>query len=190
MADYARVLGSLQARGLVYPCFCTRRDIALAGAAPQGDYGPLYPGTCRGLHSPDFTQLHVWRLNVALAHTAPLYWHDRGQGRIEAQPERLGDVVLARKDIPASYHLCVAHDDAVQGITLVTRGDDLREATHIHRLLQHLMDWPVPDYHFHPLVCDETGKRLAKRDNAVPLRELRQRGVTAREIREKYDAET
>ncbi len=98
------------------------------------------------------------------------------------RPERFGDVVLARKDAPASYHLCVTHDDALQGVTLVTRGIDLKPATDLHRLIQTLMGWPAPHYAHHPLLLDRYGKRLAKRDRATTLRDMRDAGMTAREI--------
>ncbi|MCA3339923.1 MAG: hypothetical protein INF90_15500 [Roseomonas sp.] len=98
------------------------------------------------------------------------------------RPEVFGDVVLGRKDVPASYHLCVTHDDALQGVTLVTRGDDLKPATDLHRLIQALMGWPAPRYAHHPLMRDGTGRRLAKRDGAESLRALRERGISAAEV--------
>lgn len=193
-ADYQAALDRLAAQGLLYPCFCTRQDIARAGGAPQGDYGPLYPGTCRYLSAAEQAdrmakgQPYALRLKTdeALAQTGPLFWHERGKGQQTAQPQLFGDVVLARTLrgvaganalMPASYHLCVTHDDALQGITLVTRGQDLFAATHIHRLLQALLDLPVPEYCHHPLLNDGTGKRLAKRDGVVSLRESRLSGI-------------
>ena len=107
-----------------------------------------------------------------------LTFQEENEGAIQAGPARFGDVVLARKDTPASYHLCVTHDDALQGVTLVTRGEDLREATHLHRLLQALMGWPTPVYAHHRLLTDETGRRLAKRDRAATIRSLREAGET------------
>jgi glutamyl-Q tRNA(Asp) synthetase len=111
-----------------------------------------------------------------------LSYDEEGEGRVACHPERFGDVVLARKDAPASYHLCVTHDDAVQGVTLVTRGADLKPATDLHRLLQVLMGWPAPAYAHHRLLTDAAGRRLAKRDKAVTLRSLRAEGLPARAI--------
>jgi glutamyl-Q tRNA(Asp) synthetase len=120
----------------------------------------------------------------ALALAPPgLSFHEEDEGRIACRPERFGDVVLARKDAPASYHLCVTHDDALQGVTLVTRGEDLRAATDLHRLLQALMGWPEPAYAHHRLLTDASGRRLAKRDKAATLRDLRASGVTPAEAR-------
>jgi glutamyl-Q tRNA(Asp) synthetase len=185
----------LAARGLLYPCFCSRaeiaREIAAAGAAPHGpDGAPLYPGTCRRLapqaraarlarHAP-----HGWRLDMARAmeDCPPLFFTEEGQGACRAAPASFGDVVLARRDTPASYHLCVTHDDAAQGVTLVTRAADLAPATHLHRLLQHLMGWPSPAYAHHRLLTTRDGKRLSKRDKAPSLRDMRAGGVTAEEV--------
>ena len=200
MADYAAVLDDLRARGLLYPCFCSRGDIQrhVIAAAPHGppsegpDGAPLYPGTCRDLsdakraarmHEPHALRLDMGRALAMLA--GPLTFHEEGEGIIPADPARFGDAVLARKDTPASYHLCVTHDDALQGVTLVTRGEDLREATHLHRLLQALMGWPTPDYAHHRLLTDPEGRRLAKRDRAPTLRALRAAGVSADEVRER-----
>lgn len=200
-ADYQGALDQLSERGLLYPCFCTRQDIARAGGAPQGDYGPLYGGTCRALSGEEQTrrmaagEAYALRLDVAKALQQidrPLRFHDKARGWIEANPLAHGDVVLARSlrgvegapsaFMPASYHLCVTWDDALQQIDLVTRGDDLLTSTDIHVLLQALLNLPTPEYHHHPLLRDESGKRLAKRDNAPALRELREKGVTADEI--------
>jgi len=189
MPYYARVLEGLRARGLLYACTCTRADIARAGGAPQGDYGPIYPGTCRHKPFEDHGQPYALRLDMEEALrqvSTPLTWFDRIQGWQVARPEEFGDVVLARKDTPASYHLCVTLDDALQGVTLVTRGQDLFAAAHIHRLLQALLELPVPEYQHHPLLLDSTGKRLAKRDNAKPLRELRAEGVKAADLIEQF----
>jgi glutamyl-Q tRNA(Asp) synthetase len=113
----------------------------------------------------------------------PLTFEEEGAGTITCAPERFGDVVLARKDAPASYHLCVTHDDAVQGVTLVTRGEDLKPATDPHRLLQTLMGFPAPRYAHHRLLTDAIGRRLAKRDQAMTVRALREQGVAPREVR-------
>ncbi len=192
--DYRAALDRLVDAGLVYPCFCTRAaikaEIARAGGAPQGDEGPLYPGTCRRLSDDERARRigagnsFALRLDVAkaLAQTGPLFWEDDAQGRIEAKPEALGDVVIARKDIPTSYHLAVTIDDALQGVTLVARGVDLFAATHLHRLLQALLDLPVPRYRHHPLLTDAAGKRFAKRDKALTLRALREAGKTPAEV--------
>ena len=200
-ADYQGALDQLGERGLLYPCFCTRQDIARAGGAPQGDYGPLYGGTCRALSVEEQTrrmaegEAYALRLDIAKALTQinkPLRFHDKARGWIEANPLAHGDVVLARSlrgvagapgaFMPASYHLCVTWDDALQEIDLVTRGDDLLPSTDIHVLLQALLNLPTPAYHHHPLLRDASGKRLAKRDNAPALRELRESGVKAEEI--------
>jgi glutamyl-Q tRNA(Asp) synthetase len=195
MSDYAAALARLDARGVLYPCFCTRKDIAAeiaaAGQAPQGPEGPLYPGTCRGLDPAARAervaqgQPYAMRLDVARAGAlaGPLDWTDAGAGRVDARPVLLGDVVLARKDAGTSYHLAVTVDDALQGVTLVTRGADLFAATHVHRLLQALLDLPTPAYLHHPLLRNEAGERLAKRDGATTLRALRSAGRTAAEVR-------
>ncbi len=188
---YRAVLDRLAARGMTYPCFCTRADIARAAAAPHGPDGPVYPGTCRAM-DPALARAriaageqHAWRLDVAraFAATGPLGFHDEGQGRIACDPLPFGDVVLARKDAPASYHLCVTHDDALQGVTLVTRGIDLLPACHVQRLLQALLGWPEPAYAHHGLLTDAAGRRLAKRDQATTLRALRASGRSPAEVR-------
>ena len=175
---YAAALERLQGMGLLYPCFCTRADIAASVAAPHGPEGALYPGTCRGLAAPDLSRPHAWRMDVgkAVALTGPLTWTNDGEP-VRAAPETLGDVVLARKDAPASYHLAVTVDDADQGITDVVRGRDLFASTHVHRLLQALLDLPVPDYHHHALLADAAGERLAKRHGAPTLADLRAGGM-------------
>jgi len=195
MADYAAALDRLRAQELLYPCFCTRREIQAeierAGAAPHGPDGPLYPGTCRGLPTDERHARvergvpYAWRLDMARAirETGPLTWNDRAKGTVDARPETFGDVVLARKETPASYHLAVVVDDALQGVTLITRGEDLFEATHAHRLLQALLNLPIPEYRHHGLIADESGKRLAKRDKAATLRSLREAGKTPAEVR-------
>ncbi len=190
--DYAAVLAGLRARGLLYPCFCTRAEIAASASAPHGPEGALYPGTCRGL-SPAQRDAKVaaglpyaLRLDMAAALRAvpgPLCFEEAGEGRLRCDPAGFGDVVLARKDTPASYHLCVCHDDALQGVTLVTRGVDLKPATQLHRLLQALCGWPQPAYAHHGLLLGPDGRRLAKRDQAPTLRALRQAGRTPAEVR-------
>ncbi|WP_096704517.1 tRNA glutamyl-Q(34) synthetase GluQRS [Magnetospirillum sp. 15-1] len=193
--DYRAALDRLEGMGLLYPCFCTRQDIARevegAGHAPHGPDGPLYPGHCRHLSpaergerraagQPFALRLHT---EEAMRRTGPLAWRDRTRGEQSARPDLFGDVVLARKDTPASYHLAVTVDDALQGVTLVTRGEDLFAATHVHRLLQALLDLPVPDYVHHRLLTDEHGRRYAKRDRSLTLRALREAGRTPDEVR-------
>lgn len=200
--DYRAALAKLAALGVLYPCFCTRREIqeeiTRAGNAPQGPDGPLYPGTCRSRSRAEREEriaageTYALRLDIAKAQAcAPseLTWEDRTHGTFTAQPAVFGDVVLARKDTPASYHLAVVVDDALQGITLVTRGEDLLPATHLHRLLQALLDLPVPEWQHHRLVTDENGKRLAKRDDARSLRSLREAGWTPRRVRGEVGAD-
>jgi glutamyl-Q tRNA(Asp) synthetase len=190
-ADYRAALDRLDAEGLTYPCFCTRADIARAASAPHGSDGPVYPGTCRDLTPAERRRriatgdAYALRLDVARAldRTGPLDWFDADVGLVAADPLALGDVVLARKDIPASYHLAVTIDDAIQGVTLVTRARDLFEATHLHRLLQTLLDLPVPRWRHHALLTDASGKRFAKRDHAASLRDLRAAGTTPETIR-------
>jgi glutamyl-Q tRNA(Asp) synthetase len=195
MAEYAGAIELLKTEGLVYPCFCTRAEIraeiARAGAAPHGSDGPVYPGTCRHLSEAERARRaeagmpYALRLDVAKAldRTGPLTWRDRERGMIAANPALHGDVVLARKETPTSYHLSVTLDDHVQGVTLVTRGTDLFDATHIHRLLQALLGLDTPDYHHHALVTGPAGERLAKRAGAPTLLSLREAGRTAAEVR-------
>ena len=196
LMEYRAVADNLLGRGLLYPCFCTRKDIQreiqAAGGAPHGSEGPLYPGTCRRLSEavvsrriadgePYALRLHLERA-VKLV-SQPLMWQDLGRGIQSAKPELLGDVVLVRRDIGCSYHLCVVIDDALQQVTHVSRGADLFEATHLHRLLQALLDLPVPVYSHHALICDAQGKRLAKRDGAESLMALRDQGIQPEELR-------
>jgi len=195
-ADYQGAMATLGAEGMLYPCFCTRREIqaeiARASGAPQGEDGPVYPGTCKHLSSGERAARiaagadYALRLDVAaaLARTGALDWSEDGR-HIIAEPQALGDVVLARKDVPTSYHLAVTVDDALQGVTLVTRGVDLFSATHIHRLLQALLGLPTPTYRHHPLLTDASGRRLAKRDRALTIREMRAAGMAPAEILEK-----
>ena len=195
LADYRHMLARLDELGVLYPCFCTRRqiraEIAHAGQAPHGIAGEtLYPGICRSLGTDERRRRiatgepFAMRLDVAggLALTGPLTWRDVRAGIVRAEPELLGDVVLARKDAPTSYHLAVTVDDALQGVTLVTRGEDLFHATHVHRLLQALLGFAAPRYYHHNLIADSTGLRLAKRNRAVTLRTLRQSGRRPDEI--------
>ena len=215
---YQAALERLKATGLLYPCFCTRADIAASLSAPHGPEGAPYPGTCRGLAAVDLSRSHSWRLDVEKAlkilpgtgrGTAAeggggggaaqavssvesplhqpaagplprageyLYWHDAHAGRVRADPLAHGDVILARKDAPASYHLAVTVDDAAQGITHVVRGMDLFAATHVHRLLQALLGLPTPEYLHHSLLLGPDGTRLAKRHGAPGLEAMRLAG--------------
>jgi glutamyl-Q tRNA(Asp) synthetase len=212
---YSLALMELKNRELLYPCFCSRRDIraeiASAGNAPHGPHGPVYPGTCRSLGETerrsriDGGEPYALRLDMGKAtaqakaqvlsqpssqapsqasgESGVLTFFDEGLGHINADPGAAGDIVLARKDFPVSYHLAVTIDDAAQGITMVTRGEDLLPATHIHRLLQALLGLPVPAYHHHKLLKDKTGLRFAKRDKSVTLRALRDAGHTPETVR-------
>lgn len=183
---YAEALDRLKAAGLVYPCFCTRSaiaaEIAASASAPHGPDGPVYPGTCRRLSEDQrdarMAEPHAWRLDIARASAAagPLYWKD-GDTEVQAEPQAFGDVVLARKDAPVSYHLAVTVDDAAQGVTDVVRGRDLYAATDVHRLLQNLLGLPTPRYHHHNLLADAEGRRLAKRHDAPTLAALRAAGA-------------
>ncbi|MGA9583068.1 MAG: tRNA glutamyl-Q(34) synthetase GluQRS [Allosphingosinicella sp.] len=189
---YREALDRLREAGLVYPCFCTRSaiaaEIAASAAAPHGPDGPLYPGTCRALSSEERerrrdSEPHAWRLDVAraAAGAGPLYWSD-GDTEVQAEPEAHGDIVLARKDSPVSYHLAVTVDDAAQGVTDVVRGRDLYSATDVHRLLQALLEIPTPLYRHHPLLLGPDGRRLAKRHGAPTLRELREGGADPKSL--------
>lgn len=193
LSDYAGVLAELSRRGLTYPCFCSRADIAAAGSAPHTpDGGRRYPGFCRALNPDMRTDMlaegrpHAIRLDMAgaIAVAGPLSVIDDGVRRA-CDPAAFGDVVIGRRDSPTSYHLCVTHDDARDSVTLVTRGEDLRAATDVHRLLQTLMGWPEPQYAHHPLLTDAAGVRLSKRDGAASLRSLRAAGYSPAEVRQR-----
>ena len=193
-AEYGAALDRLREEGLLYPCFCTRavlvREVTAAGHAPHGPGGLLYPGTCRHLAAAERAdrlaagEAHAWRLDMAAAirRVGPLSFHEQGQGRLGCDPAAFGDAVLARKDVPASYHLCVTHDDAVQGVTLVTRGEDLLASTSLHRLLQTLLGWPEPGYAHHPLLRDADGRRLSKREGAPSVRDMRAAGLQPSDV--------
>lgn len=191
---YQAALEQLREMGLVYPCFCTRaeiqRELADMVAAPQGPEGPLYPGTCRDLPADERDrrlaagEIPAWRLDAAQAagRVGRLAFTDLHHGTIQVDPCLLGDVVLARKDIGAAYHLAVVVDDAYQGMTHVTRGEDLLPATHLHRVLQTLLDLPQPCYLHHRLILDAHGRRLAKRHDALALATLRADGRLPEEV--------
>ncbi len=195
-ADYRAALDRLAAAAVVYPCFCTRREIraeiAASPSAPHGPDGPLYPGTCRALSAAARSARlaggapYALRLDVgqALARVGPgLSWTDADAGPQATAADRLGDVVVARKEVPTSYHLAVTVDDALQGVTEVIRGLDLFHSTHVHRLLQALLGLPTPRYRHHRLITDDDGKRLAKRAGAPTLAALRADGADPAEIR-------
>ena len=182
--SYVAAAERLREAGLIYPCTCTRTKIAEA-ATRMGPDGPVYPGTCKH-RGPDPEREAAWRLDVeaAMAQTGPLAWTDEIAGEQQAAPETLGDVVLVRKDLPASYHLAATLDDAADGITLVARGADLFYATHIHRLLQALLGLPVPTWHHHDLLLDESGRKLAKRRGSPSLADRREAGEDGRALAE------
>lgn len=191
LGAYEAALADLRARGLLYPCFCTRADIAASASAPHhGPDGLVYPGTCRHLASAEVERRiaagmpHAWRLAMdrAVAAAGPLGWTDLAAGRQVADPAAFGDVVLARKDAPASYHLAVTIDDAAQGVTDVVRGRDLMRATDVHRLLQALLGLPTPVYRHHALLLGPDGTRLAKRNGAPALADLRVAGEDGRAL--------
>ena len=185
---YQAALSLLFEKDLLYSCFCTRQDIRReiesAGAAPHGPDGPLYPGTCRSLSDSIRNQRisdgegYALRLDMrnATSQAGRLEWNDIEAGPNIANPDQFGDVVLARKNSPTSYHLSVVVDDHFQGVTLVTRGEDLFPATHVHRLLQALLTLNTPDYLHHKLIMGPDGKKFSKRDQSVTLHTLRHQG--------------
>jgi glutamyl-Q tRNA(Asp) synthetase len=180
---YAAALERLRTEGLVYPCFCTRADIAASLTAPHGDAGSGYAGTCRGLPDDPARRAatpHSWRLDaaeaIARAGGVP-GWTEHDGSTHAGTPAMIGNAILARKDAPSSYHLACVVDDADSGVTLVVRGADLRPSTPVQRLLQALLGLPEPTYLHHPLVTHEDGRRLAKRDQAPTLAALREAGV-------------
>ena len=190
LAVYAEAVAQLRGRGLLYPCFCSRADIAAAVAAPHGPDGPRYTGTCRHL-SPDeraermAAKAFAWRLDIgaALAQIGRLNWIDTEAGRVAADPLAGGDIVIARKDLGVSYHLAVVIDDAAQGVTEVVRGIDLFPASHVQRLLQALLGLPETTYYHHRLIMAPDGRRLAKRDQDATLASLRAGGTGPEELR-------
>ncbi len=201
--DYRAALARLEALGVVYSCFATRQEIRDAVARMPGhprdpDGAPLYPGLCKALSRDERDALvakgapFALRLDVVRAMEvagAPLTFHEHGcgphgeAGRLSVDPAKWGDVIIARKDVKTSYHLSVVVDDALQGVTHVTRGQDLFHATHVHRLLQVLLDLPEPRYYHHELVRDETGRRLSKSARDKSLKALRSGGATAQDVR-------
>jgi glutamyl-Q tRNA(Asp) synthetase len=203
-ADYEAALKELDGHGLLYPCFCTRKEIAdeiaRAASAPHGPDGPLYPGTCRRLQKEvrqariEAGTSYALRIDIEKATSlipGVLTFAERGAGSSgetgeqTAHPALFGDIVLARKELPASYHLAVVVDDALQDVSLVTRGHDLFHATHVQRLLQACLGLKPPDYAHHRLILDASGKKFSKRDRSATLRTLRQEGVSPKAILER-----
>lgn len=194
LEEYRDAADKLYREGFLYPCFCTRkeieREIEAASQAPHGSDGPVYPGTCRSLSAAeratriDHGEAHALRLDLskALETTGTLHWSDSAAGDQLAQPELLGDAVIVRKDIGTSYHLAVVLDDGLQGITDIVRGVDLFASTHLHVVLQQLLGLPTPAYHHHELLTDKDGNRLAKRNQSITLKALRERGMTVEEL--------
>lgn len=194
-ADYAKALDALNAEGLLYPCFCTRADLAAHHSGTDPDGAPLYAGTCRNLTRNAITTRmqsstpFALRLNMARALEtidAPLTYQafdaQLNITTIPCTPERFGDVVLMRKDTPTSYHLSVVVDDAMQGITHIVRGQDLEAATDVHVLLQHILGLPTPLYHHHALLKDEDGTKLSKSRFSETIQTLRANGARPEEI--------
>jgi len=200
LADYRAALAKLEAMGLVYPAFESRTEIARfvdeqekkSGTAwPRDpDGGPRYPGTSKSLPEDERRRLveagapYALRLDMEAAsrQAGPLHWDESGE-TAAADPVAWGDVILARKEIPNSYHLSVTADDALQGVTHVVRGRDLYPSTSVHRLLQHLLGLPAPVYRHHRLILDAEGRKLSKSTQATGLRELRAQGATPADIR-------
>lgn len=193
MAEYEAALQSLIDRNLVYRCFRTRKEIAeTIASAPHGASEEMFRGEALPAEEEAMKlaagDVFAWRLSLKKARAAlgPAYFalvFEDETGPVRAEPDKHGDVILARKDFPASYHLASVWDDAKQGITHVIRGDDLREAAHIHVLLQKLLDLPQPIYRHHRLVLGDDGKRLAKRNQSATVRALREDGKTPEDIR-------
>lgn len=194
--EYRAAASKLEQQGFLYPCFCTRKDIQReierAGQAPHGSEGPIYPGTCRNLSADERQariaagEAYALRLDLAKAldHIGhEITWHDGIHGEQRCQPELLGDAVIVRKDIGTSYHLAVVHDDGLQGITDIVRGEDLFESTHLHIVLQKLLGFPTPTYHHHQLLTDDDGNRLAKRNQSITLKSLRESGISAESLK-------
>lgn len=189
LAHYASALSRLEELGVTYPCFCTRKEIAAeiaaAASAPHGPDGPLYPGTCRG-RGPEHKRREGAAIRLDCTRAAQmvgaLTYQERQPSAENVNPCLFGDAVVARRDIGTSYHLACVVDDAAQGVTMVTRGEDLLPSTHLQRVLQALLGLPRVEYRHHGLVKDETGRRLAKRDGVVTIRDLRKQGMAPEEV--------
>jgi len=189
--DYGKTLQSLRDKGLMYRCFKTRKEIVDDIASAPHETGEAYFGAALGADvEADYLSQNkpfAWRLSLEACRDTlgssydNLYFTNNGKA-VQAIPDLLGDVVLARKDVGTSYHIACAHDDALQGVTDIVRGVDLLDSTHIHRLLQELMGWFVPRYHHHVLLTDAAGKRYAKRDKSLTLRAMRQSGASPENI--------
>ncbi len=184
--SYKAALDRLAARGLIYPCICTRSDIAAAlkqRPVRHGPDGPQYPQSCKGQNI-DLSRPHCWRLDMAAAYplAGPLTWQDMAMGIQNADPARFGDIVLWRKDAPASYHLAATIDDATDGISHVVRGRDLFAYSGLHRLLQQLLDLQEPTYWHHALILDETSEKLAKSRESAALVTMREEGMDGGEL--------
>lgn len=196
MAVYRVALERLDGQGVLYPCFCTRadirREIEAMGGAPQDHVGHVYSGRCRHLSEGERQdrigagEAYAIRIDGARALdlTGPLAWTDVARGTFAVDLSALGDFVMARKETPTSYHLAVTVDDAAQGVVRVTRGEDLLEATHAHRLIQALLGLDVPEWDHHLLVVDDEGRRLAKRRGSKSLRDLREEGMSPQSVLE------
>lgn len=193
---YRNSINVLREMGVLYPCFCSRKKIEAEqsneGLAPHGSGSPKYSGHCRKIGSKIRRdriaqgEPHSWRLDCSAAFsiTGELRWIDRLAGETIVDPSILGDIIISRKDIATSYHLAVTLDDAEQGVTLISRGEDLIESTHVHRLLQCLLGLPVPDWCHHKLIKNEEGKRFSKREGSLTLKEMRGSGIRAEDLRE------
>jgi glutamyl-Q tRNA(Asp) synthetase len=201
--EYRAVLDQLKSMGLAYPCFCTRADIAQSLSAPHGPSGIIYPGTCRSLSANERarrmeSEAYCWRLDMAQAvqQAGTLAWQEYGSGNAAGMGEHVadplahGDIVLARKDAPASYHLASCVDDARLGVTDIVRGADLRLSTDVHRLLQAVLGWSTPRYHHHGLICGADGRRLAKRDQAAALSIWKDAGMDGKVLAEQLRQST
>ncbi|MAW10477.1 MAG: tRNA glutamyl-Q(34) synthetase GluQRS [Verrucomicrobiales bacterium] len=193
--QYQLASKKLLSLGVLYPCFCTRKEIAsnsdVANRKLHNENNSLYPGTCRNLSDEEVSEKirkripYSLRLNSAKAKekVGKVYWSDHLSGLHEVDYDVMGDVVIVRKDIGTSYHLAVTVDDDFQGVNLVTRGLDLFESTHVHRVLQSLLDLDIPEWSHHELIRDSAGKRYSKSDQSLSLEKLRESGVSAKDIR-------
>lgn len=209
MADYANALSTLKNLGVTYKCYATRREVRLAAAGIFGDGNEprdpdgalVYPGIDRNLTADDIAQrtadgkpscvrLDMKKAMALIGQELTFSEYASGpegqNGRIICHPEAWGDVIIARKDVPASYHLSVVVDDAQQGITHVTRGQDLFHATSVHRVLQNLLNLPQPDYSHHQLVLGRTGRKLAKSAEDKSLKSLREEGLTLASLYDRF----
>ncbi len=192
LSDYSKMLAKLDDLGLIYRCYCTRKEIKEQSekifGAPHKNETIIYAGTCRNRiqQTDDEKKQFSYRLNIDKAmdylHGKDLFWQDEKKGLVKANPFRFGDVILARKDCPTSYYMACTFDDAHQGVNFITRGEDLFEATDIQVLLQNLLGLPTPLYYHHPLICDAAGQRLAKRSNSESIRGYREKGLSPADV--------